>query len=52
MSAEELADILEVIKALVVELKFTTEDIEEIRLKKEQSRGAFKKKIFLEYVNE
>jgi predicted house-cleaning noncanonical NTP pyrophosphatase (MazG superfamily) len=49
---EELADILEVLYAIIDEKGFTKESIEAIRIKKVEDRGAFKKKIFLEKTEE
>ena len=44
---EEIADIIEVIRA-ILELKgYSIEDAEEVRKKKELKKGAFKKRIFL-----
>ena len=45
---EELADVLEVIYALRNHMKIDKEGLEEIREKKTQKRGAFKKKIILD----
>ena len=44
---EELADILEVIRAITVARGHSWEELEAIRVKKERNRGAFEKKIFL-----
>jgi hypothetical protein len=47
---EELADMREVIKALIEYYDFSEEKIEEIRLKKKKERGAFYKKIILDKI--
>ena len=44
---EELADLLEVIRAIAVARGYTTEELEEIRAKKAEARGGFTKKILL-----
>ncbi len=49
---EELADIFEVLGAIIEEKGFTREAIEEIRLKKLNERGGFKNKIILEQTEE
>lgn len=49
---EELADILEVIYAILDAKKVEREEFENIRKTKTEKRGAFKKKIFLEKVIE
>jgi predicted house-cleaning noncanonical NTP pyrophosphatase (MazG superfamily) len=46
----EIADILEVIRAILDHYNVTYEEIEEKRIKKAKKRGAFKEKIFLEKV--
>jgi len=48
---EELADILEVVYA-IKDFKFREEDLETIRERKEEDRGAFKEKIILDEVKE
>ena len=45
---EELADIEEVILAIIEAKSLTRDKLEEIRIKKVRKRGAFKKKIYLE----
>lgn len=45
---EELADIVEVIYAILEYKNVKLEDFEKIRIDKVEKRGAFKKKIFLE----
>lgn len=47
-NAEELADILEVIKALCLRLGFDSREVEALRVKKEAERGAFEKRLVLE----
>ncbi len=46
-SLEELADVLEVIRAITVARGHSLEELERIRIKKAQQRGSFEKKIFL-----
>ena len=47
---EELADIMEVVYALAKVYGITKEELEHIRKRKAEERGAFDKKIFLQYV--
>ncbi|MDD2434787.1 MAG: nucleoside triphosphate pyrophosphohydrolase [Bacilli bacterium] len=47
-SIEELADMAEVMRAIIELKKITFEDFEEVRLIKVKKRGAFKERIFLE----
>lgn len=47
-SAEELADLLEVIYAVAEELDITPLELEKLRQKKLRERGAFRKRIILE----
>ncbi len=49
-NAEELADILEVIKALCLYHGLDPIDVEALRVKKEYERGAFEKRLVLESV--
>jgi len=49
---EELADLEEVLRAILDAKNITYEEFEEIRTKKVQKRGAFKEKIYLEGVQE
>lgn len=49
-TVDELADILEVLYALCEINGITREHLEQIRKSKAQERGAFKKGLFLEYV--
>ena len=51
-TVEELADILEVIYALCEIKGVSKEELERTRAIKEIARGAFKDKIYLEYVEE
>lgn len=43
----ELADVLEVVYALAEQAGLTRDELEAMRLLKEQERGAFKQKIYL-----
>jgi len=45
---EEMADIQEVIDAMCEYKNFSKENVEDVRNKKNEERGAFKKKIILE----
>ena len=47
-NAEELADILEVIKALCLRLGLDPLEVEALRAKKADGRGAFEKRLVLE----
>ena len=49
---EELADLEEVLRAILDVKKVTYKEFEEIRNKKVEKRGAFKEKIYLEGVQE
>ncbi len=49
---EELADLEEVLRAILDVKNVSYDDFESIRIKKANERGAFKKRIFLEYVKE
>ena len=51
-AVEELADIEEVLRAILKAKKVEQNDFENIRLSKVQKRGAFDDKIFLESVDE
>jgi len=51
-SIEELADIQEVLLAILDFKNVKLDEFEQIRLDKVQERGVFKQKIFLEYVEE
>jgi len=48
----ELADLLEVMYALTRCHESSREELERVRAKKEQERGAFRDKIFLEGISE
>ncbi len=47
-SIEELADIMEVVDAVIAYKEFTREALQDIQTKKRDKRGAFKKRIILE----
>jgi len=49
---EELADLLEVIRAAVKARGYTLEELEQVRAAKEEKRGGFEKKILLKEVVE
>lgn len=49
-SVDEMADILEVLSALMDALRITPTQLKKARLKKATTRGVFKKRIFLEKV--
>ena len=49
---EELADLEEVLRAILDVKKVSYEEFEDIRIAKVKKRGAFKKKIFLESVDD
>lgn len=49
---EELADLEEVLRAILDVKNVSYDDFESIRIEKANERGAFKKRIFLEYVKE
>lgn len=51
-SIEELADLLEVIRATAIARGYTVEELEQLRAQKMQARGAFEKKFFLYEVEE
>ena len=46
-SMEEMADLIEVARAIVAARGFTWEDVEEIRKAKAERNGAFEKRVFL-----
>ena len=50
MDIEELADLLEIVHALINLNDFQLEDVEQIRKSKQEQKGAFKEGFFLEYV--
>ncbi len=47
---EEMADILEVLRALCTAKGCTLEDLEDLRKQKAKERGGFNNRIYLEYV--
>lgn len=49
---EELADLLEVIRAAAIARGYTLEELEQVRADKEEKRGGFEKKILLKEVVE
>ena len=51
-SIEELADLLEVIYAVVAARGYSVEELERLRLEKAEKRGAFEKKLLLKSVSE
>ena len=51
-SIEELADLLEVIRAAVVARGYTIEDLKRVRAEKAAERGGFEKRILLKEVYE
>ena len=51
-SIEELADMFEVIYAIAEARGWTVSELEAVRREKAEKRGGFKKKIYLEYVED
>ena len=51
-SIEKLADLLEVMYAVVTARGYSVEELERIRLEKAEKRGAFEKKLLLKSVSE
>lgn len=49
-SKEEIADVLEIIEAIIESNKWTKEEIETIRKNKLEAKGGFNKRIILENV--
>ena len=49
---EELADLEEVLRAILDSKGVSYEEFEDIRLKKVEKRGAFKDRVYLESVND
>lgn len=46
-NVEELADIVEVVYGILNSMDVTIDEFEKIRIKKQEERGAFNKKIYL-----
>ena len=51
-SMEELADLLEVMRAVAAIRGSSIEEVEQIRIRKAEKRGGFEKRIFLEIMSE
>ena len=51
-SIEELADLLEVMYAVVTARGYSIEELERIRLEKAEKRGSFEKRLLLKSVSE
>lgn len=51
-NVEELADIMEVVYALASAIGSSPDELEQVRREKAEKRGGFKKKIFLERVDD
>ena len=51
-SEEELADIYEVLEAILEAKSFPKENVEDVRLKKLEERGGFKKRLILDQTDE
>lgn len=47
---EEMADVLEVLRAICIARGYAFEELEQLRAKKTAKKGGFEEKIFLEYV--
>ena len=47
-NVEELADIVEVIYGILSSMNVSVQEFEKIRINKQEKRGAFEKKIYLE----
>ncbi len=47
-NVEELADIVEVVYGILNSMDVTIDEFEKIRIKKQEERGAFNKRIYLE----
>ena len=45
-----MADVLEVLQAICIARGYSLNDLEEMKAKKANERGGFKKKMFLKYV--
>jgi len=48
----ELSDVLELVESIAINNKLTIAEVEKQKLAKKEKRGGFKKKLFLEYVDE
>jgi len=48
----ELSDVLQLIESIAINNNLSVSDIEKQKEKKKQGRGAFEKKLYLEYVDE
>lgn len=51
-SIEELGDLMEVLNAIMKQKGYSIEEVKKIMKVKEQKKGAFNNKIFLEYIDE
>ena len=51
-SVEEMADVMEVIHAMLDYRGITMEEVEKVRIEKRNRKGAFKNKVFLKTVEE
>ncbi|HBC84721.1 MAG TPA: phosphoribosyl-ATP pyrophosphohydrolase [Clostridiales bacterium] len=51
-SIEEMADVMEVIYAILEYRETTMQDVEKVRLEKRNKKGAFKRRVFLKDVEE
>lgn len=51
-SLEELGDLFEVLQAIMTVKGYSVQEIEEVMKTKRNKKGAFKNKIYLEYVDE
>jgi len=51
-NVEELADIVEVIYGILNSMGISHEEFEQVRKNKEEKRGAFEKRIYLEEIDE
>ena len=47
-NVEELADIVEVVYGILNSMDVTIDEFEKVRIKKQEERGAFNKRIYLE----
>jgi predicted house-cleaning noncanonical NTP pyrophosphatase (MazG superfamily) len=51
-SIEELADLLEALRATALARGYSLEELERVRAEKEASRGAFQNRLFLRYTED